>query len=509
MSENKQNLKITISKSKYTSYVTCPKQFWLAGHRPELGAPPDAGLEARFEQGHEVGELALRLFNGVIDITVKTPDGKLNIGAMREKTQQLIAENCPAIAEAAFSAEGIYCAVDILKNNGDGTWDLNEVKSSTSCKEIYLRDIAFQRYVLTQCGIKVRNCNLIYINNQYVRNGEIEPEKLFVVAEVSDELQNYAHDIPENLKQAQCIYANETEPETDISENCHSPYPCAFYPYCAQHLPEKNIFDIYRFHLNKKFEYYYKGIISYKDIREANLPLNEKQQRQLDFVLDDLPLFVNQPKIKEFLDKMVFPFYFLDFETYQSGIPPYDGMKPYQQIPFQYSLHILQNNDAPLGHLEFLANENRNDWRTLAEQLVKDIPQDGGSVISYNDGFEKARIKEMASIFPDLAEPLLGINARMVDLLDVFQGGLMYNQAMGGSFSIKSVLPALVPNNPELDYKANEDVQHGMAATQAFLSLKYRTPAERERIRQNLLKYCGLDTLAMVVIYRELCRYVK
>jgi hypothetical protein len=161
-----------------------------------------------------------------------------------------------------------------------------------------------------------------------------------------------------------------------------------------------------------------------------------------------------------------------------------------------------------LEHKEFLADENRNEWRTLAEQLVKDIPQDGGSVICYNEGFEKTRIAEMAKVFPDLAEHLLNINARMVDLLKVFQGGFMYNKEMGGSFSIKSVLPALCPNNPDLDYHANEDVQGGMEATRAFLSLKSQTPERREQIRNNLLKYCGLDTFAMVAVYRELLRVI-
>ena len=495
-----------ISKSKYTSFVTCPKQFWLICHKPELAAETDAGLALRFEQGHEAGEMAHKLFDDIVDTTTRTADGSLDIGVMCETTKRLISENCPAIAEAAFGAQGVYCTVDILKNNGDGTWDIYEVKSSTSCKNIYLCDIAFQRFVLTECGIKVRGCNLIYINNRYVRSGAIEPNELFVIEDVSGLLFGFGKDIPANLAQAQEIYASNQEPQKDINENCNSPYACAFYKYCSKHLPEKNVFDLYKLSKKKQFEYYRNGIIAFEDIRKTGIRLNEKQQRQLDFALGELPLYVDKLNINKFLRKMVYPLYFLDFETYSTVLPLYDETKPYQQIPFQYSLHILKNDsDDKLEHKEFLADENRNEWRTLAEQLVRDIPQDGGSIICYNDSFEKSRIKEMANVFPDLAQPLLAINARMVDLLEVFQGGLMYNKEMGGSFSIKSVLPALCPNNPDLDYKANEDVQNGMAATQAFLTLKTKTQAERERIRKNLLKYCGLDTLAMVVIYRELC----
>ena len=164
-----------------------------------------------------------------------------------------------------------------------------------------------------------------------------------------------------------------------------------------------------------------------------------------------------------------------------------------------------ETDDCPV-HREFLADENRHEWRVLAERLIYDIPYGSGSVVVFNASFEKTRIKEMATAFPDLAERLLGINARMVDLLDVFRNGYMYQKEMGGSFSIKSVLPALFPDNPDLDYRANEDVQNGMAATLAFLSLKNRTQTERERIRKNLLKYCGLDTRAMVEIYRKLIK---
>ncbi|MCL2511830.1 MAG: DUF2779 domain-containing protein [Bacteroidales bacterium] len=493
---------ITISKSRYTSFTACPKQFWLNFHKPELAEKIDAGLEMRFEQGNEVGKIALTLFDGVIETTVRTPDGSLDIGVMCETTKRLIAENCPAIAEAAFSGGGVYCAVDVLKNNGDGTYDIYEVKSSTSCKPIYLCDVAFQRYALTVCGVKVRRCHVVYINNQYVRNGDIEPSALLVIEDVTGLLAEFEKDIPANLERAQALYKSAEEPPMDINENCHAPYSCAFYGYCSRHLPAKSIFNLYRY--GKKFESYRKGIISFEDIRNAKIKLNATQQRQIDFELDNKPPFVDKLKIKEFLNKIKFPIYFLDFETYQTALPPYDGFKPYQQITFQYSLHIL-NDNAQLTHKEFLADENKNEWRTLAEQLINDIPQDGGSVVVYNASFERTRIKEMATAFPDLAEPLLNINARMIDLLDVFRGGYLYTKEMGGSFSIKSVLPALYPDNPDLDYHANEDVQGGMAATQAFLSLKHRPPVERERIRQNLLKYCGLDTMAMVVVYKGLC----
>jgi hypothetical protein len=337
----------------------------------------------------------------------------------------------------------------------------------------------------------------------------MEPQKLFVTEDVSGKLHEYEKDIAVNLAQAQALFASETEPPTDININCNTPYSCAFYGYCSRHLPKPSVFNLYRLGSKKKFECYEKGIISFDDVRRANIALNEKQQRQLDFVLDNKPPHVDRDGIRRFLSTVAFPAYFLDFETYQSALPLYDGFKPYQQIPFQYSLHILQNeNDNNPAHSEFLADENRNDLRTLAERLVADIPS-GGSVVVFNAAFEKTRIREMANAFPDLAVRLLDMNTRMVDLLDVFRNGCMYQKEMGGSFSIKSVLPALFPDNPDLDYTANEDVQNGTAAMNAFLSLKNRTETERERIRKNLLKYCRLDTWAMVEIYRVLCKHIN
>ncbi|MCL2062662.1 MAG: DUF2779 domain-containing protein [Firmicutes bacterium] len=497
-----------ISKSKYTAFVTCPKQFWLHCHKPELFVP-DASLEARFEQGNEAGVFAHGLFGGLVDTFKRLPNGKPDIATMVAKTKDLVVADCPAIAEAAFSSDDVYAAVDILKNNFDGTWDLYEVKSSTGRKLIYLHDVAFQRYVLSQCGIKVRACHLAYVNNKYIRKGTVNPHELFVIEDVTGLVvqDEFSRDIGIRVKEAQGVYAG-TEPKNDICANCFSNYKCAFWEYCSAHLPSNSIFSFRGdsgFSKKKKFEYYKKGIVSFEDVRKSGIKLGDIRQRHLDSVLGNKPMYVDKAAVQGFLSTIKFPAYFFDFETYSAVIPIYDGQRPYQQIPCQYSLHILKDKNADtMEHREFLSDESKNDLRTLAERIVADIPRNGGSIIVYTD-FESTRLKEMADEFPDLKEHLHDIIFRIVDLYDVFRGGMMYCKEMGGSFSVKSVLPALCPNNPDLDYSLLDDIHNGTEAMTAFLALKKMEATERNRIRQSLLAYCKLDTLAMAEIYKELC----
>lgn len=494
--------KYMVSKSKYNSFYVCPKQFWLYCHRPDLDLNKLIGnFQQKFMQGNQVGELALTLFDSIVNVKTFISDYELDLSAMIQKTKQLIADNCSAIAEATFSNGDVFCSVDILKNNFDGTWDLCEVKSSTDLIKIYYNDAAFQNYVLTECGITVRNTYLIHINNKYIKKGAVEPHSLFVWEEISSHLPEYIKDISDNVRLAQTVYQGE-EPDVAISKSCVKPYECAFRHYCFCHIPIPSVLDLD--HCNKKFDYYNKGIVSFDDIRKNDIKLNEKQKMQVDAYLDNLPPYVDKTHVLEFLNGLLFPIYFLDFETYNHAIPLYDGQRPYQQIPFQYSLHILDSN-GQITHKEFLADENTDETRVLAERLTKDIDIDGGSVVSYNDSFEKTRITELAEAFPDLAPSLLNINARMSDLRDIFRKGYVYKKEMGGSSSLKRVLPALIPDDSQLNYSLLS-VKDGKEAANAFLGLKGKSQSERLSIRNDLLTYCKLDTYAMVAIYKELKR---
>ena len=228
----------------------------------------------------------------------------------------------------------------------------------------------------------------------------------------------------------------------------------------------------------------------------------------MKFALEDRETYIEKENIRAFLDTLSYPIYFLDFETIQPVIPRYVGTKPYAQIPFQYSLHYIECEDGELKHKEFLAEAGMDPRRALAEQLCMDIPMNV-CVTAYNKAFECTRLKELAETFPDLSEHLLNIGANIKDLLVPFQSGYYYNRAMGGSFSIKSVLPAIFPNDPSLDYHNLEGVHNGTEAMTIFPKIKNMLLEEQIDVRRNLLKYCELDTYAMVKVWEELVRVAE
>lgn len=499
---------IYLSKSKYCGLWQCPKMAWLNKYKPEVKTD-DSSLEAKFIAGNEVGDLAMGLFGDFVEVTTYNGE-KLDLGNMIERTVVEMEKGTSVICEASFSFNGLYCAVDILRRERDG-WAIYEVKSSTNnadkneAKDIYVADISYQKYVLEHCGVNVTGTYLVSLNNKYVRGAGIDIQELFYIMNVDSFVSEEISRVEPNIKLAEKILSSNTEPDYDLAERCRNPYECPYWEYCTRHLPEKSVFNLYRLPFGKKIDLYHDGIIEYKDLLLCDVITNEKQIRQLEFELKDLPPHIEEDNIRDFLSQLSYPLFFLDFETMQPVIPPYEGTWPYQQIPFQYSLHYLEKEGGELKHKEFLAESGVDPRRDIAEALCRDIPMNV-CVTAYNKSFECSRLKELAETFPDLAEHLLNIRDNIVDLLDPFQGGYYYNRAMGGSFSIKSVLPAIFPDDPELDYHNLEGVHNGSEAMSIFPQIQFMEPVEKERARRNLLKYCELDTYAMVKVWQELVR---
>jgi len=498
-----------LSKSKYTLFRQCGKALWLQTYKPEEAVIDDA-LKARFEAGNEVGDLAMGLFGAYEEVTTIVDD-KLDLKTMIEKTQDCLARGVENIAEASFTYDGNYCAVDILHKTADG-YAIYEVKSSSGNleedkkdKELvkYARDIAYQKYVLTKCGINVTGTYLVRLNNQYVLDGALDIQNLFYINNLQDLVAEEYPLVEANIADARAILAKESEPSCRLGGQCKAPYKCAFMDYCFKDIPSNSVFNIYRMSLKDKAKHYYNGIVSLEDAISNNIKLSPVQRIQVSGLVDNKE-FINKNAISKFLDQLTYPLYFLDFETQQSAIPQYQGTRPYQQVPFQYSLHYIEYEGGPLLHKEFLAVSGQNPLRQIAEQLVNDIPMDVCTT-AYYKVFECTRLRELAAMFPDLKKHLENIADHIVDLLDPFQSGYFYRPAMIDSFSIKKVLPALFPDDPALDYHNLEgSVHNGCEAMTIFPKIKDMSPADQIKARTALLKYCELDTFAMVKLWEKL-----
>ena len=502
-----------LSKSRYTTFRQCPKALWLNSYKPEE-AVIDESLEARFETGNTVGDLAMGYLGPYEEMTVYGQDGRLDLAAMIDRTKDAMARGVENIAEAAFSWDGNYCAVDILHKTPSG-WAIYEVKSSSGSIDmsptdpeyvVYARDIAYQKYVLEQCGVAVTGTHLVRIDKDYVRGDDLDIQGLFYSVNLRELVEQEYQVVPQMISAAKKVLDSD-EPDERIDMHCHCPYHCVFWKYCTRHLPVPSVFDVYGgkgrggFTFNKKLEHYNNGVVSFEALSNENL--GKIQNLQIGCTLNNTE-HINRAGIKSFLKDLSYPLYFLDFETQQDAVPQYPGTKPYQQIPFQYSLHIIKDEGGPLIHKEFLGVSGKDPRRDIAEALCRDIPLNV-CTLAYNKSFECGRLEELAATFHDLSDHLLNIAKNIKDLIVPVRSGDYYVPAMGGSFSIKSVLPALFPDDPSLNYHNLSDMcQNGTAAMNLFPAIAKMSPADAAAARQALLRYCELDTFAMVKVWEKL-----
>ncbi len=484
---------MNLSKSQYIRGLQCHKALWLHKHKPELKNEPDAQTESLFKSGDSVGALACELFPDGVEIAF-TPD---DFQGMIDKTTKLIADGAEVIYEATFSQNGIFAIADILVKNGS-SWDMYEVKSSTQVKEYHLNDAAIQWYALSDV-ITLKRAYIIHINNSYVREDALDIHALFTKSDVTETVQERQYLIEPNLTDMKEMLA-DSMPTVDIGAHCTNPHTCDFYAHCHAHIPYPSIFNLYWMNGAKKWEMYYKGIVHYHDIPKETR-LNATQTLQVETFKTKEPA-IDKAIILEFLETISYPINFFDFETFNDAVPRFKGQRPYAQMPFQYSLHIL-HEDGTMEHKEFLGDENSDPRTELIENMLRDITPTG-TIVAYNQGFEKGVIRGLATLRPAYHDRLLVLNERFVDLIVPFRRRGYYHPHFNGSFSLKSVLPALFPDDEELDYK-KLDIQNGGMAMDTFANLHLlKDKSQRETIRKALLDYCRLDTLAMVRILQKL-----
>lgn len=478
-----------ISKSRYISGLQCTRYLWLLINEPERVPEPDVAMQHIFDQGHLVGELAHAAFPG--GVTVPAGNFMENI----RLTKLYLRERRP-VFEAGILAGNLFARADILKPSGDTAWDIVEVKSSTAVKEVNIQDIAFQKYCYRQAGVEIDRCYVMHINNKYVRHGQIDPAQLFTTVDVTDEVMLALGNVPDRVAEMLAVIKETGCPASVIGPHCKDPYECPITE-CWEGLPEHHVFTLYRAG-KKAYELYDRGIVAVTDI-PADYKLNEKQRIQLDSVRRG-DAYLDTAAVRHFLAGLQYPVYYLDFETIGPAVPLFDGTRPYQQVPFQFSLHV---QDAPGGFAwseAFLA-DGPEDPRPALLALLHKVIGDKGSVVVYNQSFEEGILRELGRAFPERADWVENVITRMVDLIVPFRDFHYYHPAQKGSASIKHVLPALTGSGYE-----GLVIGNGGDASLAYLTMTYGDMPEEEKkaARAALLTYCGLDTAAMVRIIGRL-----
>lgn len=472
-----------LTKSKFLCGMQCPVLLWVSIN--DKDRLPEAGLSTqhKFDQGQLVGEISKQWFPTGIDI----PYGSFEDSV--KQTKELLTKGVP-LFEASIMVDGLYSRADILVPIGE-QWDVYEVKSATAVKEVNVWDVSFQKYVYEKAGLKIRNCYLMFINNEYVRRGKIDARQFLKTEEMEVlDLEDKINEMKEILRSSSC-------PDQRISKKCKSPYTCPIIDECWRFLPEHNVFTLSRGG-KKSWNLFDEGILDIKDIPEDyKLTPKQKIQRKGEVV-------VSKSEIKQFLDTLTYPLYFLDFETFSTAVPLFEGTKPYQRMPFQFSLHIVQQ-DGNLTHLDFLADENGDPRLSFLKSLKKGL-EGMGSIVVYNQSFEKSVLKELARDFPEYSDWVDIVLENVVDLLDPFKNFHYYNPVQQGSASIKRVLPALTGKSySDLEINNGEDASLGYLYSH-YGDIKGNLPTneEKEKIRQDLLEYCRLDTEGMVWIVERL-----
>ena len=492
------NIKHTLSKSTFLRGLQCHKSLYLNRYKPELRDEISEAQEAIFQRGHDVGKLARDLFPGGAD---SSPVDRDYAGAVK-RTDELIEGGANVVYEAAFLYNGVLCLGDILVKSRGG-WKLYEVKSSTGLKDVYLPDAAVQYYIMTGCGIKLTDISIVYLNNQYVRKGDLDLTQLFTIESVLEQVESMQAEIAEQVDELKKILSLKKVPDIEIGPHCSDPYDCDFIGHCWENVPSPSVFDINRLTTEKKFELYRSGVVKLEDIPE-DYPLNNRQQIQVDAQVSGKK-HIDKLEISRFLELLTYPHYYMDFETFMPAVPLFDNARPYQQVPFQFCVYCLDAKGAKPELREFLAEAGSDPRETFIRALIEATPAPGPIVV-YNKAFEATRMAELARDFPKYEAELTDRQERLVDLLEPFAKGYYYDPSMGGSASIKVVLPALVP---ELSYNGLPISDGGMAM-QAYEHLWMETDAERKKeIRAQLLEYCKMDTWGMVRIVEELGKIVK
>ncbi len=492
-------MKLNLSKTDYILYRECPKNVWYKIHKPDVYSQSELSdfEKSIMETGNEVELVARKLFpNGIL---IERRDAK-----GQEATQDYIAKKQEILFQPIFVKDGYLAAIDILKFEPEtSSYSIYEVKSTSDVEEkVHYHDLSFQINLLRKCGLKINKAYLIHLNSEYVRSGELDVAELFKIVDVGSEVESVTHSVATEMAEALKYLSQDSEPKGF----CCCIYKgrsrhCSTFQHANPEVPGYSVHDIARIGNSKaKLKELIDNNIFHLDKIPAHIKLTDIQQSQVD-TYNLNKVLVSKEKIMEEFNTLIFPLYFLDYETFPAAIPRFDGFSPYNQIPFQYSVDILESADSKPEHYEFLHVGTNDPSKSFAESLQKHLGK-VGSIIVWHKGFECGRNNEVAIRIPAIKAFMDSLNNRVYDLEDIFRKQYHIHRDFRGGTSIKRILPVLVPG---LSYK-ELGIQDGGSAADTWNKIVNGSfgETEKERAIKNLKIYCGLDTYAMYSIWRAL-----
>jgi hypothetical protein len=483
---------LRISKTGFLLKLRCERAVHLYTldrlHRKKNVTPPLAAM------GHEVEKVGLTLFPDVVDAS---DGGRLKLDAQVRNTERLMKQGKTAILQAAFRSktdDGLrFCIADIwlpAKNT------VIEIKSSTKLKDIHVYDCGFQYSVITDAGYQIKNFSIALVNGKYSRTGgEIDPWEYFSIKNITRRVRCVQFLIDREMVWTKKILMRPTAPQVDIGPHCSKPYDCPFKAQCWKGVPTKNsVFQIPGLPEAIKFELFRKGVINMIDVPTALL--NDKQKRTVS-CHKELQDFFDVTAVSEFLADIPEPLYFLDIETMNPAIPKFENTKPYEHVPFQFSLHRLDKNHN-LFHREFLAEPGSDPRNSFIEAFLE-ATKEHGKILVYSS-FEATQLTKLMAYCSKNSSEIADRIVRLKDLMTPFSNRNIYNRKFQGSISIKSVIHAFYP---ELSY-SDLPIQTGSDASFAYQGLAKASVKEGSVIKKNLLEYCKHDTYSLVRLYQYL-----
>lgn len=467
----------------------CLKRLWLLCHDPDKATPPGPLIQFLFDQGRAVDRAARRLYPEGVAVAA----GRGELGVAISRTRELVNKSVPAIFEAAFSHKNVVVRADILRKSGEDTWQLTEIKSSTKVKPEHIPDVAIQYWVISGAGLKIDRCSLLYVNKRFIHGEPIE--KFYCERDLTKRVGRFIKTLENELPEFMELLRRAEAPLNDMGPFCKAPHLCEFFSYCKLSSPANPVMQLPR--IGKKYDRLMaRGIRQISEIPEE-FELTPLQSRVRDCVREGRDF--RGPKLGEKLRNVIFPVHYLDMETVGTAFPLYPGTRPYQAIPFQYSLHIKPAAHAQPVHRQYLHRGSGNPMPDLARRLLDDIGE-SGTICAYT-GYEQRQIETLAAAVPECAEQLRALIPRILDLADVIRSEY-YHPGFAGSFSIKAVAPALLG---DIDYDRLDIGSGGEASVKYLQLIDPETPGPlKNQLARSLEEYCRHDTLALIGIHHVL-----